>query len=92
MVINGRTGEPEEQATAGVVCRAVTAQRADERGWSRMSPSFGRPDPAFVTQLIAMMAQVPQARVLRRGSLEEARSAYAARKESLTGSRTRQSV
>jgi hypothetical protein len=35
-----------------------------------------RPDPSFVTQLIATAEQAPQTRVLRRGSCADALAAY----------------
>ena len=37
-----------------------------------------RPDPTFVTHLIATVAQAPQTCTLRRGSLADAQSAYGA--------------
>jgi hypothetical protein len=50
-----------------------------------------RPDPSFVTQLIANAEHVPQASRLRRGSSEDARMAYGSKRPlpSVT-SRTRQ--
>ncbi|MDA9406759.1 hypothetical protein [Bradyrhizobium sp. CCBAU 45384] len=50
-----------------------------------------RPDPSFVTQLIANAEHLPQASRLRRGSSEDARMAYGGKR--LLGSvaaRTRQ--
>ena len=38
-----------------------------------------RPDPSFVTQLIATAAQAPQTRNLRRASLADAQTAYSER-------------
>jgi hypothetical protein len=40
---------------------------------------ISRPDPGFVTHLIATAEQVPQTRLLRRAAPFEALSAYAAR-------------
>jgi hypothetical protein len=53
-----------------------------------------RPDPGFVTQLIATAAQAPQTRSLRRGSLADAQTAYGARQPPRDGIgfRTRQTV
>ena len=50
-----------------------------------------RPDPSFVTQLIANAEHLPQASRLRRGSSEDARTAYGSKRPlpSVT-SRTRQ--
>lgn len=58
--------------------------------WVRKVP-LTRPDPSFVAQLIANAEHVPQAGRLRRGSSEDARMAYGARRPlpSVT-SRTRQ--
>jgi hypothetical protein len=45
--------------------------------WSTKCP-LPHPDPSFLTQLIATAAQDPQTRTLRRASLAEAQTAYAA--------------
>ncbi len=42
------------------------------------SAPMARPDPSFVTQLIATADQAPQTRSLRRGSLGDAQTAYGA--------------
>jgi hypothetical protein len=51
-----------------------------------------RPDPSFVTHLIATAAQAPQTCILRRGSLADAQTAYGASQTRRTdiGFRTRQ--
>jgi hypothetical protein len=50
-----------------------------------------RPDPSFVTQLIANAEHVPQASRLRRGSSEDARTAYGSKRPlPSVSSRTRQ--
>lgn len=50
-----------------------------------------RPDPSFVTQLIANAEHLPQASRLRRGSSEDARMAYGSKVPlSSVSSRTRQ--
>ena len=53
-----------------------------------------RPDPGFVTHLIATAAQAPQTRSLRRGSLADAQTAYGASRipRHGTGFRTRQTA
>ena len=53
-----------------------------------------RPDPSFVTQLIATAEQEPQARGLRRATLADAQTAYSANKNPRqgAGSRTRQTI
>jgi len=45
--------------------------------WSRKSAT-ARLDPSFLTHLIATADQVPQTRSMRRGSLEDAQTAYGA--------------
>ena len=45
--------------------------------WSTKS-TVARPDPVFVTHLIATADQAPQTRSLRRGTLEDAQTAYGA--------------
>lgn len=58
--------------------------------WVYKAP-LPRPDPSFVTQLIANAEHLPQASRLRRGSSEDARTAYGSKRPlpSVT-SRTRQ--
>jgi hypothetical protein len=53
-----------------------------------------RPDPTFVTQLIATADQVPQTRRLRRASLADAQTAYGASQihRHEAGFRTRQTI
>jgi hypothetical protein len=46
--------------------------------WSRKA-TMVRPDPTFLTQLIATAEQVPQTRSLRRASIEDVQTAYGAR-------------
>jgi hypothetical protein len=48
---------------------------AQELTWARKLP-LPRPDPSFVTQLIATAEQVPQTRTLRRATSADALSAY----------------
>jgi hypothetical protein len=48
---------------------------ARELTWARKM-ALPRPDPSFVTQLIATAEQVPQTRNLRRATSEDALSAY----------------
>jgi len=53
-----------------------------------------RPDPTFVAQLIATADQAPQTRRLRRASMADAQTAYAAgqTRRRGTGFRTRQTI
>jgi hypothetical protein len=57
-------------------------------------PAIARPDPTFVTHLIATADQAPQTRSLRRASLADAQTAYGAGQTRRygTGFRTRQVV
>jgi hypothetical protein len=58
--------------------------------WVNKSP-LPRPDPSFVTQLIASAEHLPQASRLRRGSSEDARMAYGSKHQlPSVSSRTRQ--
>jgi hypothetical protein len=50
---------------------------AQELRWTPKLP-LPRPDPSFVTQLIATAEQVPQTRMLRRATSADALSAYGA--------------
>ncbi|SDO08652.1 hypothetical protein [Afipia sp. GAS231] len=61
--------------------------------WMPKGP-IARPDPGFVTQLIATAAQAPQTRSLRRGSLADAQTAYGTSRSPryVAGFRTRQVV
>jgi hypothetical protein len=53
-----------------------------------------RPDPGFVTQLIATAALAPETRPLRRGTLADAQTAYGGRPQERRGvaRRTRQII
>jgi hypothetical protein len=58
--------------------------------WPRKAP-LTRPDPSFVTQLIANAEHAPQTSRLRRGSSEDARMAYGGKRPlPSVSSRTRQ--
>jgi len=61
--------------------------------WSPKS-AMARPDPTFVTHLIATADRAPQTRCLRRASLEDAQTAYGASQSRRygVGFRTRQSI
>jgi hypothetical protein len=53
---------------------------------------LNRPDPGFITQLIATAEQAPQTRSLRRGSPADAQIAYGPHPRPRVGFRTRQSI
>ena len=61
--------------------------------WMPKGP-IARPDPGFVTHLIATAAQAPQTRSLRRGSLADAQTAYGTSRSPRQGAgfRTRQVI
>jgi hypothetical protein len=44
--------------------------------WESANPCLPRPNPCFVTQLIATAEQAPQTRTLRRATLADAQAAY----------------
>ncbi len=66
---------------------------AQELHWAPKLP-LPRPDPSFVTQLIATADQMPQTRTLRRGAPADALSAYGTdwRPGREAGLRTRQVI
>jgi hypothetical protein len=61
--------------------------------WSRKS-TMARPDPTFLTHLIATADQAPQTRSMRRASIEDAQTAYGAhpRERRSVARRTRQVI
>jgi len=61
--------------------------------WSRKS-TMARPDPTFLTHLIATADQAPQTRSIRRASIEDAQTAYGLRQQERrsVARRTRQVV
>lgn len=79
-----RSDEKDEGTGTALVTLTPTLQ------WVRKAP-LPRPDPSFVTQLIANAEHVPQTSRLRRGSSDDAQVAYG-RKPPLpsVGGRTRQ--
>jgi hypothetical protein len=66
---------------------------AQELTWARKMP-LPRPDPSFITQLIATAEQVPQTRTLRRAAPADALSAYSTRRRTVgaAGKCTRQVI
>jgi hypothetical protein len=66
---------------------------AQEVHWVRKL-ALPRPDPSFVTQLIATAEQVPQTRILRRAAPADALSAYSTHRPAVdqAGLRTRQVI
>jgi hypothetical protein len=62
--------------------------------WSGAHIPLPRPDPIFVTHLIATAEQVPQTRSLRRGTPADAQTAYSANRHHTLGAgiRTRQVI
>jgi hypothetical protein len=62
--------------------------------WSQAPSRLSRPNPVFVTHLIATAEQVPQTRGLRRATAADAQSAYRAHRRPVQGAgvRTRQII
>jgi hypothetical protein len=71
---NGEVLDADGSACVALVPVTQTVQ------WSRKSAT-AQPDPSFVAQLIATADQAPQTRSLRRGSIEDAQTAYGARQQ-----------
>lgn len=76
--------------SAGPACVALVPVTATVR-WLPKRP-LTRPDPGFVTQLIATAEQAPQTRNLRRGSPADAQIAYGPHPRPRVGARTRQII
>jgi len=74
-------------------CVALVPATASELRWVSKLP-LPRPDPSFLTQLIATAEQAPQTRTLRRGSTADALSAYGAHGRNIpdAGLSTRQTI
>jgi hypothetical protein len=92
-------GRPEEMASDGLLAEAAPPCVAlvplvQSAQWSRAHILLPRPDPTFVTQLIATAEQMPQTRSLRRGTAADAQTAYAARRQNaqVCGLRARQVI
>ena len=93
------TGRPEQRVDDGVLPEAKPACVAlvpvtSSAQWSRAQSRLPRPNPVFVTHLIATAAQVPQTRPLCRATAADAQSAYRAhpRPAQAAGIRTRQII
>ncbi len=70
---------------------AALVPLAQEVHWLRKLP-LPRPDPSFVTQLIATAELVPQTRMLRRAAPADALSAYSMHAVHEAGLHTRQVI
>jgi hypothetical protein len=91
------TGRPEQTIDVGVLADAKSACVAlvplvQPAPWSRPAGQLPRPDPIFITHLIATAEQVPQTRSLRRATDADAQTAYSARRVQGAGMRTRQII
>jgi hypothetical protein len=91
-------GRPEETgdgllAEAKPPCVALVPM-VQSAQWSPAHIRLPRPDPTFVTHLIATAEQVPQTRSLRRGTVADAQTAYGASPHHaiVAGIRTRQII
>ncbi|MGH6713301.1 MAG: hypothetical protein ACREEK_30635 [Bradyrhizobium sp.] len=70
-IIDGEVLDADAPACVALVPVTQSVQ------WSRKS-TMARPDPGFVAHLIATADQAPQTCSLRRGSIEDAQTAYGA--------------
>jgi hypothetical protein len=86
-ILDGEILDADEPACVELVPVTQTVH------WSQR-PAIARPDPTFVTHLIATADHAPQTRSLRRGSLADAQTAYSASQIRRYGAgfRTRQVV
>jgi hypothetical protein len=84
-VLDGEVLDSAEPACVALVPVTATVH------WLPKRP-LPRPDPGFVTQLIATAEQAPQTRNLRRGSPADARIAYGPHPRPRVGARTRQII
>ena len=89
----GDAAEHEVDGPATPDCVALVPLAPASRR-TRITAALARPDPTFVTHLIATAAHLPQTRNLRRAAPADALSAYTARPrpQATTASRTRQVV
>ena len=92
----GRPGEAADDrvlADAKPPCVALVPM-VQSAQWSGAHIPLPRPDPIFVTHLIATAEQVPQTRSLRRGTPADAQTAYSANRHHTLGAsiRTRQVI
>ena len=93
------TDRPEQRIEEGLLPEAKPACVAlvpvtPLAQWSHAPSRLPRPNPVFVTHLIATAAQVPQTRPLCRATAADAQSAYRARRRpaQAEGIRTRQII
>jgi hypothetical protein len=87
-------GRPEETAGDGVLAEAkppcvALVPMVQSAQWSPAHFRLPRPDPTFVTHLIATAEQVPQTCSLRRGTPADAQTAYGASLHHTLGARIR---
>ena len=92
-------GRPDEAADDGVLADAkppcvALVPMVPSAQWSGAHTPLPRPDPIFVTHLIATAEQAPQTRSLRRGTPADAQTAYSANRRPAPGAgiRTRQVI
>jgi hypothetical protein len=79
--MSGTEFEQTESAAEGADARPACFDLvpiASPLHWTSAHPGLSRPDPCFVTQLIATAEHVPQTCVLRRATPADAQTAYTA--------------
>ena len=86
-ILDGEVLDADRPACVALVPVVETVQ------WTRKA-TIARPDPTFLTHLIATADHAPQTCNLRRGSIEDAQTAYAAhpRERRSVTRRTRQVI
>jgi hypothetical protein len=67
-----KAGDPPAKAASVALVPVVAAPRR----LTLAAPGLTRPDPSFVTHLIAMAEQSPQTRMLRRAAPADVQAAY----------------
>src|SRR5258708_38709733 len=88
------TGEPEQSVDDGVLPEAKSACVAlvpvtSSVQWSQAPRRLPRPNPVFVTHLIATAAQLPQTRPVCRATAADRHSAYRAHPRPVQAARMR---
>ncbi len=96
MLDAGRPGHSVDDGVptdAKPVCVALVPVTSSAQ-WSQAPSRLPRPNPVFVTHLIATAAQVPQTRPLCRATVADAQSAYRAHRCPVQGAGigTRQTI
>ena len=93
MLTNDRPEQTRDNDVSDAEPACVALVPAEEP--ARPSPAprrLSRPDPTFITHLIATAEQVPQVRNLRRATPADAQTAYGANQHPIPRARTRRVI